>query len=114
MCTTTTPTRRVENLWLRALVALDDVGIAIRHDETPQKLAARIAQELALKNGGEVPVGMDAAAQIMERIEYAGRGLSGDEETKMRTAVLAFLAYVNKHLTPAKKLALGWSPVRSR
>lgn len=78
-----------------------------------QKLAARIAQELALKNGGDAPVGMDAAAQIMERIEYAGRGLSGDEETKMRAAVLAFLAYVNKHLTPTKKFALGWSPVRA-
>jgi hypothetical protein len=109
----TTPTKRVENLWLRALVALDDLGIREHAGDTPEKFAVR-ATGILTQEFDAVPAGLDAAARIIERVEYAGRGLSPDEETKMRAAVLAFLAYVDKHLGVAKKVSLGWAPVRAR
>ena len=109
----TTPTRRVENLWLRALVVLDDLGVHVRSDETPEQLARRASNELA-EHLGETPAGIDAAAQIVERVEYAGRGLSPDEEERMRAAVHALLRYASRHIGFMKKLALAWTTVRIR
>lgn len=109
----TPPTRRVENLWLRALIALEDLGFAPSATETPQQTAERARATFA-ERYGEVPAGVDAAASIIERVEYAGRGLSVDEEAKMRAAVTALLAWAGRHLGATKKLALGWAPLRSR
>jgi len=104
----TTPTRRVKNLWLRTLVALDDAGIHQHADEPPVKLARRALDELGREHG-QVPGGLEQAAQIVERVEYAGRGLGADEESKMREAVLALVTYVARHTSIPRKVSQGWS-----
>jgi hypothetical protein len=106
----TTPTRRIQNLWLRAIIALDDAGITARPDEDPVRLAQRAIDELG-KQHGSVPGGLEQAAQIVERVEYAGRGLAPDEEAKMRNAVLALVGYVGRNTGFGRKVAQGWSSV---
>jgi hypothetical protein len=98
------PTARVKNLWRRALVPLDVIGIAPEPGETPRDFARRAEAELSLS-----ATGLAEVADIVERVDYAGRGLgSGDEETARR-AVERFLAAVEPKLPWRKKLAALWS-----
>jgi hypothetical protein len=109
----TTPTRRIQNLWLRALIALDDLGVAPSGgDESPEKLADRARAHLH-HTYGDAPGSISDAAAIIERLDYAGRGLAPGEERAMKEAVTDLLAYAATHLTAARKVSLGWAPIRT-
>jgi hypothetical protein len=69
------PTARVKNLWRRALVPLDVMGISPEPGETPRDFAKRTEAELALEGAGLADI-----AAIVERVDYAGRGLGSDDE----------------------------------
>jgi hypothetical protein len=99
------PTARVKNLWRRALVPLDVVGIAPDAGETPRDFAARTEAELAIQGGGLAEI-----ADIVERVDYAGRGLGSDDEESARRAVERFLAAVEPKLPWRKRIAALWRP----
>ncbi len=97
------PTARVMNLWQRALVALLLLDIEPAPGEPPTALAARVERELQ-----EPTPGLAVAAAIVEKINYAGRGLGSGEEQAMRGAILELLAALEPRISFKKKLAAAW------
>jgi hypothetical protein len=103
------PTARVINLWRRALAALAVVDIAPAPGEAPSAFARRAASELAAKLSCEAPE-LEAAAAIVERVDYAGRGLGAGDERTMRDAVGAVVQLIAARAGAKKKIAAAWGP----
>jgi hypothetical protein len=103
------PTTRVMNLWRRALAALAMVDIAPAPGEAPRDFARRAARELSATLGCEAP-GLDEAAALVEKIDYAGRGLGAGEEQTMRAAATAVVQAVAAHAGVKRKVAAAWGP----
>ena len=103
------PTTRVMNLWRRALAALAVVDIAPTPGETPRDFARRAARELDAALGCDAP-GLAEAAALVEKIDYAGRGLGAGEEQMMRDAVTAVVQAIGARVGVKKKLAAAWGP----
>jgi hypothetical protein len=103
------PTARVMNLWRRALAVLALIEVEPEPGETPCDFARRA--ELVVGNLlGTPSPGLRDAAAIIEKIDYAGRGLgAGDEET-VRKAVMAFVHTVEPRIDGTKKFRAGWGP----
>lgn len=101
------PTARVMNLWRRALALLAVVDIVPSAGETPRDFARRAEREIGTTLGCDAR-GLSEAAAIVERVDYAGRGLGADDEQTMRTAVMAFVGAVNPRIALGKKLAAAW------
>ncbi len=101
------PTARVMNLWRRALAALAVIDIEPSPGEMPSDFARRAGSELRATLRCE-PVGLEEAAAIVEKIDYAGRGLGAGEEHSMRDAIHAFVQTVTQRIDFRKKLAAAW------
>jgi hypothetical protein len=97
------------NLWRRALAALAVVDIAPAPGEAPRDFARRAARELQATLGCDAP-GLEAAAAIVEKVDYAGRGLGAGEERTMRDAVTAVVQAIGARVGVKKKLAAAWGP----
>jgi hypothetical protein len=102
------PTARVMNLWRRVVAELRVEGIEPNAGETPKDFARRAEQELQTTLGCAAP-GLREAAAIVEKIDYAGRGLGAGEEQTMREAITTFLRTVSPRIGVGKKIASGWS-----
>lgn len=100
------PTSRVMNLWRRAIVALEVLEIAPEPGEPPIGFARRAEQELG-RFGCPAP-GLREAASIIEKVDYAGRGLGSDDEQTMRGAIEAFLGAVTPRTPFKRRLFAGW------
>jgi hypothetical protein len=103
------PTARVHNLWRRAIALLADFEIQPGDGETPQEFARRADGELRTKIGVGAP-SLQAAAAIVEKIAYAGRGLGPDDDMAMRNAVSAFLRDVGPRVEFGKRVMSAWGP----
>lgn len=101
------PTARVMNLWRRALAVLGTIDIEPAAGETPCDFARRVERALASSFGCESP-GLKEAAAIVEKIDYAGRGLGAGDEQTMRQAIDAFVAAVSPRIPMKRKLAAAW------
>jgi uncharacterized membrane protein YgcG len=101
------PTARVMNLWRRALSALSMFDIEPAPGETPRDFARRAQSELGSAHGFEAP-GLGEAASIVEKLDYAGRGLGPGEEQAMRDLVIALVKALGARVGTGKKLAAGW------
>lgn len=101
------PTSRVMNLWRRALAMLAVIDVEPSAGETPSDFARRAEQEVLTTLGCDSR-GLKEAAAIVEKVDYAGRGLGADDEQMMRAAVTAFVAQVNPRVAVGKKLAAAW------
>lgn len=101
------PTARVMNLWRRALAMLAMVDIEPSPGETPRDFAKRAEEELMTKLGCDAP-DLRAAAAIVEKIDYAGRGLGPEDEQTMRDAVMRLLRTVGARIGTWKKVSAGW------
>jgi hypothetical protein len=102
------PTSRVMNLWRRALASLAVIEIEPEPGETPSDFARRAEHALTTSLGVGAP-GLREAAAIVEKIDYAGRGLGAGEEQTMREAITTFLRTVSPRIGVGKKIASGWS-----
>jgi hypothetical protein len=96
------------NLWRRALASLAVIDIVPSADETPCDFARRAEQEVRTLLFCEA-VGLREAAAIVEKIDYAGRGLGAGEEQRVRDAITAFVRTVEQRIDLSKKLAAGWA-----
>jgi len=103
------PTSRVMNLWRRALAELAVVDISPQPGETPSDFARRAGAEVHGTLGCDAP-GLREAAAIVEKLDYAGRGLGAGEEQAMRDAVRALLAAIGPRTGMGKKLGAAWGP----
>jgi hypothetical protein len=101
------PTARVMNLWRRAIAVLGTIDIEPAAGETRRDFASRVERELASSLGCESP-GLKEAAAIVEKIDYAGRGLGAGDEQTMREAIDAFIAVVSPRIPVKRKLAAAW------
>jgi hypothetical protein len=101
------PTARVMNLWRRALATLAVIDIEPSAGETPRDFARRVEVVLGTTLGSDAR-GLAEAAAIVEKIDYAGRGLGATDEQEMRSAVTAFVATVTPHIRFGKKVAAAW------
>lgn len=101
------PTSRVMNLWRRALAALRVLEIEPEPGEPPIGFARRARGELA--QVGFAAPGLEDAAAIVEKVDYAGRGLGSEDEQTMRAAVEAFLAAVTPRTPLRKRFFAGWA-----
>ena len=101
------PTARVMNLWRRALATLAVVDIEPSAGETPRDFARRARDELQGALGCDAS-GLEAAAGIVEKIDYAGRGLGAGDEQTMREAIQTFVGTVSRHLGFRQKLGAAW------
>lgn len=101
------PTSRVMNLWRRALAALAVVDVVPTPGESPRDFAARAEREAGEHLGADAALLKDAAA-VVENIDYAGRGLGAEDETKMRDMVMRLVHSVEPRMTLKKKLAASW------
>ncbi|MBX3207018.1 MAG: DUF4129 domain-containing protein [Labilithrix sp.] len=101
------PTARVMNLWRRALAVLAVLDIEPSAGETPSDFARRAESELQATLHCDA-VGLRDAAAIVEKIDYAGRGLGAGEEQTMREAITAFVQTVERRVGFKKKLAAAW------
>lgn len=102
------PTARVMNLWRRAIALLAVVEIEPAPGETPIDFAKRVEIDLRTTMGIESP-GLKEAAAIVEKIDYAGRGLGADDEQAMRRAIDQFVAVLNSRIDFSKKVTAAWS-----
>jgi hypothetical protein len=101
------PTSRVMNLWRRALAGLAVLDIGPEAGETPGDFARRARAEVNGTLGCDAPGLMEAAA-IVEKLDYAGRGLGAGDEQTMRDAVRALLATIEPRTRVGKKLGAAW------
>jgi hypothetical protein len=101
------PTARVMNLWRRALATLAVLEIEPAAGETPRDFAGRAEGEVRTLLGCEAP-GLKEAAAIVEKIDYAGRGLGMGEEQTVREAVMTFVRTVEARIAGTKKFAAAW------
>jgi len=101
------PTARVMNLWRRALAVLATIDIEPAAGEAPCDFARRVEGELASTFGCPSP-GLKEAAAIVEKIDYAGRGLGANDEQTMRQAVDAFVDAVSPYIPTKRKIAAAW------
>jgi hypothetical protein len=95
------------NLWRRALAMLAMVEIEPNAGETPRDFAKRAEDEIMTKLGCDAP-DLKAAAAIVEKIDYAGRGLGAGDEQTMRDAVTNLLRTVGTRIGAWKKVRSGW------
>lgn len=103
------PTRRVRNLWRRAEIVLSDLGQAHQPGEPPLAHADRAA--LALRQEFGEMEELRSAAAILEKVEYAGRGLGAEEEGKVKELILAFLGNVTRQMGLMRRIASAWKPI---
>lgn len=101
------PTARVMNLWRRALAALAVADIEPSAGEMPRDFARRAEAELSSTLHVDAP-GLNEAAAMVEKIDYAGRGLSAGDEQAMRQAVEAFIGAITPRVALKKRLAAAW------
>ncbi len=101
------PTSRVMNLWRRALAALAVVDIVPTPGESPRDFAARAEREVGRELGADAGALKDAAA-VVEKIDYAGRGLGAEDEARMREIVTRLVQAVEPRTTWKKRLAAAW------
>lgn len=101
------PTSRVMNLWRRALAALAVVDIVPTPGESPRDFAVRAEREVGRELGADAGALKDAAA-VVEKIDYAGRGLGAEDEARMREIVSRLVQAVEPRTTWKKRLAAAW------
>jgi hypothetical protein len=101
------PTSRVMNLWRRALAGLAVLDLAPEAGETPGDFARRARAEVNGTLGCDAP-GLLEAAAIVEKLDYAGRGLGAGDEQTMRDAVRTLLATIEPRTAVGKKLGAAW------
>ena len=101
------PTPRVMNLWRRARAALAELDIEPSPGETPRDFARRAEGEIASKYNGSAPGLVDAAA-IVEKIDYAGRGLAPEDAQAMRAAVASVVHAVTPLVGWKKRFTSQW------
>lgn len=97
------PTARVMNLWRRVLTLLELAGVEPDQGELPRDLARRA--EAAL---GPLP-GLSDAAALVERVDYAGRGLGPEDEPAMRAALGTFRVAIAPLIPKKKKFFAAWT-----
>jgi hypothetical protein len=102
------PTARVMNLWRRALAALAVVDLTPAAGETPLDFARRAEAELETTLGCGAP-GLQEAAAMVEKIDYAGRGLGPGEEQTMRDLVMGFVRTIEPRIAAQKRFLAGWA-----
>jgi len=108
-------TRRIQDLWRRALIALTDAGLTLSPSEPACALAARARSELGARFGAPPPGALEAAS-IYERVEYQLAAVQKDDLTRMAAAVDLVVEYVDGHLDRAaqvKNLYRGTDPFPS-
>jgi hypothetical protein len=101
------PTSRVMNLWRRALAALAVVDIVPTPGESPRDFAARAEREVGRELGADAAALKEAAA-VVEKIDYAGRGLGAEDEARMREIVSRLVQAVEPRTTLKKRVAAAW------
>jgi hypothetical protein len=101
------PTARVMNLWRRALAALAVIDVVPGVGEAPSDFARRAEDEVRAQLHCEA-VGLAEAAAIVERIDYAGRGLGAGEEQRVKGAITAFVRTVEQRIDARRRLAAAW------
>jgi hypothetical protein len=101
------PTRRIQNLWIRSLIALDDLGVKPRGDETPEDVAERANAEFIKRFGEEMP-GLEESASIYQSVEFAGRGIQPHEAQGMAIMVGKLSRWASERLSLGEKLKAGY------
>ncbi len=102
------PTARVMNLWRRGRAPRATTDSEPEAGETPPDFARRAETEVGTLLGVGAP-GLKEAAAIVEKIEYAGRGLGAGDEQTMRDAVMMFVKTVGDRIDVTKKITSAWS-----
>ena len=101
------PTERVTNLWRRAIEALAEAEIIAESGETPQDFARRATREVEERFNIRAE-GLVYAATLLEKVDYAGRGLGPGDEDAMRRAVMTFVNQLTPYVPFGKKVAAAW------
>ena len=101
------PTSRVMNLWRRAIASLAMVDIEPAAGESPRDFARRARTELATHFAWDA-AGLEEAAAIVEKIDYAGRGLGPTDEQTMREQISAFVRELDSRIGGGKKMKSAW------
>ncbi len=101
------PTARVMNLWRRALAALAVIDIEPSPFESPSDFARRAEEEVRTTLQCEA-IGLKEAAALVEKIDYAGRGLGAGEEQTMRDAITTFVQTIEQRVGFKRKAAAAW------
>jgi hypothetical protein len=96
------PSRRVENLWRRAVIALHDVGLPSSPAEPASTLAQRAVSELQQRYG-EAPPGLTEAAAIYTRIHY-NLGIGPDDDREMASNVNRFTRFLGERTDVVAKI----------
>jgi hypothetical protein len=90
------PSKRVENLWRRAVIALSDIGIKSTVAEPASALAARAVLELKARYG-QAPEGLIEAAAIYTRVHY-NLGIEAEDDFQMASNVNRVTRFVGTRL----------------
>lgn len=101
------PTSRVMNHWRRALAVLAVVGIEPSAGETATDFAKRATNEVKEQLECDAP-GLGEAAQVVEKIAYAGRGLGAADEAIMNTEITRFVTAVKPRIKVTRRFASAW------
>lgn len=101
------PTPRVMNLWRRACAALASAGVEPDQGETPSAFARRAASAVQSTLGCDVQ-SLVAAAAIVEKIDYAGRGLGAEDASAMRAAVMPVVHEIEPRVAFRQRVRILW------
>ena len=103
----TSPTKRIRNLWVRSLIAMDDMGCPARSDESPEDFATR-AHEFFVNEGQAPPPGLEEAASIYQSVEFAGRGIQPHEADGMQIMVHKLVEWATDNASIWQKISAGY------
>ena len=92
---------------MRALASLAVVEIEPIAGESPRDFARRARTDLATRFSLDAP-GLDEAAAIVEKVDYAGRGLGPTDEETMRDLTMRFVHQLDSRLPGGSKFKSSW------
>jgi len=95
-------TQRIQDLWRRVQIGLNDAGVELS-SAIPADLLADHASNILAKQFGTPPPGLIEAAEIYTRVHY-NIGVQPNDLTEMAAAVELFTSYIDDKLSSGEQI----------